>query len=222
MRRLDFSEIKQYVVDFVEGRVEARDFMLRFQNDPNLPAWFQKNAPEGKVSYMSVPDESTWGVYSNIAVPYDIYLQIGESVHKPESISAQFEVHCQVSKFVLEVFPNEGIQQSNKFRQRFHFLLDNCPSSVGGKEADFYVEKILNEIPEDLPKRIRAQLFRERIKKAFHIEGKRHPRWLQPPEWPFNNGKPMRFASQASKGEMRFYLFEDVETGEERVVIQSY
>ena len=216
------ADLKQYVIDFVEGRVEARDFMIRFRDDPALAEWLQSIVPEGKVSYIVVPDESTWSGYSNAPVPFDIFLAIGESVQHPDRLGKQLNVHGTISRLMLEAFPNDDIKESNKIEKRFDFLLKHCPRSVGGPEADPYIEKILNEIPEDLPTKTRIQMFRARIKEEFHLDGKRYPYWLQEAEWPMNNGKPMRYVSQASKGEMRFYLFEDVETGEERVVFQSY
>ena len=216
------ADLKQYVIDFVEGRVEARDFMLRFRDDSALAEWLQSIAPEEKVSYIVVPDESRWSGYGNALIPYDIHHEIDRYTEYPERIGKQLNAHHHISQLVLEAFPNDGIKKSNKIEKRFNFLIKNCPRSVGGPEADPYIEKILNEIPEDLPNKTRVQVFRARIKEEFHLDGKRYPYWLQEAEWPFNNGKPMRYASQASKGEMRFYLFEDVETGEERVVFQSY
>lgn len=213
------ADLKQYVIDFVEGRVEARDFMLRFRDDPALAEWLQSIVPEGKVAYMTDPDAMEWML---VEIPYDIHRQLDSDIAELEKIGKQYNVHCEISRLILEVFPDDGIKKSNKVEKRFDFLLKNCPRSVGGPEADAYIGKILNEIPEDLPNKTRVQMFRARIKEEFHLDGKRYPYWLQEAEWPFNNGKPMRYASQASKGEMRFYLFEDVETGEERVVFQSY
>ena len=213
------ADLKQYVIDFVEGRVEARDFMIRFRDDPALAEWLQSIVPEGKVAYMTDPDAMEWML---VEIPYDIHRQLDSDIVELEKIGEQYNVHCEISRLILEVFPDDGIKKSNKIEKRFDFLIKNCPRSVGGPEADPYIEKILNEIPEDLPNKTRVQMFRTRIKEEFHLDGKKYPYWLQEAEWPMNNGKPMRYVSQASKGEMRFYLFEDVETGEERVVFQSY
>lgn len=213
------ADLKQYVIDFVEGRVEARDFMIRFRDDPALAEWLQSIVPEGKVAYMTDPNAMEWML---VEIPYDIHFQIDKDIEKFDDLGNQYNVHCEISRLILEVFSDEGIEKSNKFKKRFNFLIKNCPNSVGGPEADAYIGKILNEIPEDLPTKTRIQMFRARIKEEFHLDGKRYPYWLQEAEWPMNNGKPMRYVSQASKGEMRFYLFEDVETGEERVVFQSY
>ena len=218
----DQSLLKQYVIDFVEGRVEARDLMLRFLNNPALPTWLQSIAPESMTSCIVVPDESRWGGLGNAWVPYDIYLEVGKSVQPPHRLGEQLNVHDAISRLPLAAFPDEEIKVSTKIEKKFLFLLDNCPRSVGGPESDPYIEKLLDEIPADLPNKTRAQMFRARIKEEFHLDGKHYPYWCQEAEWPMHNGKPMRYVSQLRRGEMRFYLFEDVETGEECVIFQSY
>ena len=66
------------------------------------------------------------------------------------------------------------------------------------------------------------------MKELFPVTGKRFPRWVQEAEWPIApSGKPMRFVEQKrGKGpeyDMTVYthfVFEDVDTGEIRVVDQ--
>lgn len=56
------------------------------------------------------------------------------------------------------------------------------------------------------------------------------PEWLQGPEWPFHNGKPMTFVGQIDvrrapvtvlSYDATFYVFWDTASGETRVVIQG-
>ena len=116
-------------------------------------------------------------------------------------------------------FPNEHIVPNHSIKDDFDLMISACPSCVGGDEADVYIENVLKEIPRDLSKKQRTQIFRDKIKKDFHLDTKR-PSWLQEPEWPLYNGKPMKFISQSKKGEFKFYKFQDIETGEECVVKQ--
>lgn len=65
-------------------------------------------------------------------------------------------------------------------------------------------------------------------KKEFHIEGMKYPRWIQGGEWPVSkSGKPVRFIEQKRKKGKEYstmlytqFFFEDVETGEIRVIDQ--
>lgn len=57
----------------------------------------------------------------------------------------------------------------------------------------------------------------------FYVEGQKYPRWIQESEWPLSKtGKPTKFLRQKSKGEISFYYFLDVDTGEEIEIMQAY
>ena len=63
---------------------------------------------------------------------------------------------------------------------------------------------------------------------AVPLWDKKYPRWVQEAEWPIvPSGKPMRFLEQKkAKGKayaetmLTHYVFEDVDTGEQRVIDQ--
>ena len=60
------------------------------------------------------------------------------------------------------------------------------------------------------------------------IEGRKYPYWVQSPDWPIGTGnKPMRFVKLIrAKGKLydqlmfTTYVFEDVDTGEQRTIDQ--
>ena len=82
-----------------------------------------------------------------------------------------------------------------------------------------YLEAVIfPSLPQELPASRRAALCRKKIKEAFHIEGRLYPRWVQEAEWPFRDGKPMRFVGQKTDCERVTYTVLDDGTGEvERV-----
>ena len=79
-----------------------------------------------------------------------------------------------------------------------------------------------------MPKAKRKKQIIELIKKEFHIEGTKYPRWVQGGEWPVTkNGKPLRFVEQKRKKGKDYenmlytiYVFEDVDTLEVRTIEQ--
>ena len=79
-----------------------------------------------------------------------------------------------------------------------------------------------------MPTSKRIKEVKSRIKAAFHVSGIIYPRWVQEAEWPVSpNGKPMKFVKQKRKKGKEYenmlytlFYFEDVDTGEERVVEQ--
>lgn len=214
------NHLKQFVIDFLEGRISPKDFMIRFQKDEQLVTWLQSIVPKEKQCYVAVTDDREWTGYRHVAIPYDIKRAIGKSLEKIWDLGEQLNVHSEIATLFAEAFPEEKIEKNKTIENQFVFLITTCPNYVGGKEASELISRILSNLPEELSKTKRAKLFRERIKDSFHLDGKHYPRWYQEPEWPFNNDKPMKFVSQASKSEIAFYLFVDVDTGDERVIKQ--
>lgn len=62
------------------------------------------------------------------------------------------------------------------------------------------------------------------VRKSFHIEGRKYPRWAQDSDWPFSeSGKPMKYIRQWNKSSEEIkLLFEDVDTGKRSIVIDIY
>ena len=108
--------------------------------------------------------------------------------------------------------------------------MDVCPEYIEGHEIDEagIIEAIIEQVPESLPKAKRKKQIKELIKKEFHIEGTKYPRWVQGGEWPVSkSGKPMRFVEQKRKKGKEYqdmlytiYVFEDLDTLEKRIIEQ--
>lgn len=131
---------------------------------------------------------------------------------------------------MTEFFPNDPIKKDESLNQRALFMMEVCPEYIEGYEIDEagIIEAIIAQVPESLPKGKRKKQIKDLIKKEFHIEGTKYPRWIQGGEWPVSkSGKPMRFIEQKRKKGKEYstmlytqFFFEDVETGEIRVIDQ--
>ena len=129
-----------------------------------------------------------------------------------------------------EIYPGECIERDENLEEKALFMMDVCPEYIEGHEIDEVgiIEAIIEQVPESLPKAKRKKQIKELIKKEFHIEGTKYPRWVQGGEWPLSkSGKPMRFVEQKRKKGKEYagmlytqFFFEDVETGEVRVIDQ--
>ena len=95
------------------------------------------------------------------------------------------------------------------------FLIKNKIGFIGGNEADTLINELLLKC-SNLSNRDKKAI----ILKAFHISNSKHPRWVQEPEWPFSNNHPMRFCFQKHFGDLYKYYFEDVDTGEIKIIEQ--
>lgn len=219
------TNIKQYVIGYIEGRVPSKEFLNTLWQDDSIFEWLQSIVPEGMIGYyesICLPDGTPGEQKTG---PYDAKHKI--TVYWNDfggSLGKELNIHYEISQLVKKAFPNENIKEDKTLDKKFDFLLDACPEYIGGPEVDEseILERIMNELPEGISKTQRIKIFKERVKAEFHIEGQKYPRWLQPAEWPFSNGKPMRFLCQKSefKGELRQYCFEDVDTKEQRVIEQ--
>lgn len=111
----------------------------------------------------------------------------------------------------------------NEDEENFIFL-----TSIQPDWLDINVEsliELLNSAPEDLEMQEKADWCKMRINEKFIYDDK-PPMWLQNPEWPIVNGKPLVFRYQTSEIEdfsitKIKYFFYNPETSEE-VTIEQY
>lgn len=107
-------------------------------------------------------------------------------------------------------------------------ITDRCkvfPSS--SQEMEEYFKTIIDEYG-DLEKKEMKEKIRDRVKNEF-IALRKRPSWVQNPEWPIHNGKPMIFIGQLTKGyntlgisfDMVFYVFYDPKDGCVKTIIQT-
>lgn len=152
-----------------------------------------------------------------------------ERCKKSSSIWVQVEMQSWLYHSMIELYPDETICKDESLYQKALFISDVCPEYIEGHEVEEagIIEKIVEQVPESLSKTERKKQIKGLIKKEFHLEGK-YPRWIQGGEWPVSKtGKPMRFVKQKRKKGIEYetmlytqFFFEDVETGEERVIEQ--
>lgn len=159
-------------------------------------------------------------------VKYTIKRMIDSCMHFQKkhrgTLGYYLNLHSAIARYYEAAYPQENVKKDNSLDEKFGLMLDICPDYIGGTEIEEagIIEKIIAEAPQDLPKSKRIKLLKEKVKQAFHIEARVRPYWIQEPEWPVNNGRPMKFVRTEKKhgGEVKLHHFVDVETGETRVV----
>lgn len=72
------------------------------------------------------------------------------------------------------------------------------------------------------PKSERNKKAKEEIRKLFHVEDKKRPKWIQGAAWPMGKKSPMKYVDKKRIGERVDYYFIDVDTNKERIVQQWY
>ena len=161
--------------------------------------------------------------------PYDVRRMV-EWNRTPDRLGYQLNLQGWLCRLMEQLVPEETFVRDNTLSEKHSFMLDACPEYIGGVEVEEagIIEAILDSVPETMPKNKRIKEVKSRIKEAFHVSGIIYPRWVQEAEWPVSpNGKPMKFVKQKRKKGKEYenmlytlFYFEDVDTGEERVVEQ--
>lgn len=162
-------------------------------------------------------------------VPYNV-----KNVYSQNKTNSKIWTYVNIQSWLYdlmtELYPEEDIKEDETLYEKASFMMDVCPEYIEGHEIDEagIIEAIIEQASETLPKSKRKKQIKELIKKEFHIEGTKYPRWVQGGEWPISkSGKPMRYLEQKRKKGKEYetmlytqFFFEDVETGEIRVIDQ--
>ena len=221
------EEIKKYVIDYVEGKIESKVFLESLHNDPQIMEWLQSIVPKDKLGYCDeivTREDGTWYQKTD---PYCVK-DVIDSIWDRRGISFlenEMETFSVISRLMKEVFPDEEMQVDSTLEDKFRFILIACPEYLYSAEIENagILESLMEEFPESMPKTKRIKAFRDKLKAMFYVEGQKYPRWIQESEWPLSKtGKPTKFLRQKSKGEVSFYYFLDVDTGEEIEIMQAY
>lgn len=222
------ENVKQFVFDYLEGRVSPETFMDKCWSDPTVFEWLQSIVPKDKKveTYTFTADYiPSFDKY----IPYIVKDEIEDIWNRRGSsyLGKQLNTFDEISRLILEAFPNLDIKLDTSVEEKFDFMLVACPDylySIDVGSSGIF-EKLFDELPKEMSKTKRIKEFRERIKAMFYVEGHKYPRWIQGSEWPLSkSGKPTKFIRQESilKGEGSKYYFLDVDTGEEIEIIQAY
>lgn len=227
----DILDIRQYVFDFVAGKIHPKNFLEELNQNPKIYDWMQSIVPAGLTCYeiRLIPDRFGEKVPVSIEIPYDIRVVIKQ--HLKESYDrwgTYLNVHFDVAELLQKAFPNEIIEVSDKIKKRFNFGLDTVPEYLEGKEVADIIDDVIDSIPQNLSKTARIKLCKAKLRECFHVEGNHFPRWIQGAEWPMGSDNlPMRFVGQKRKKGKAYetmlyteFLFEDVKTGEQRIIEQ--
>ena len=223
--------MKQFWIDFAEGRITVPEMLARTEAEPALLDWFNTIVPEGTVTGIvhEETDETGYTRYIPENVPFTVQIMLREELRKHRSNLAHYlNIHSRLSNLLEVAFPEDGIVIDQTLNKKFDFMLDACPEAVDGPEVEQVIEALLESLPADLPKAKRVKLFKEKVKELFPTAAGKWPRWVQSVEWPLGaNGKPMRFVEQKRRKGKEYanmlytqYFFEDVDTGEQRIIDQ--
>ena len=224
--------IKEFVFDFVAGRIQPADFLQKLKESAELCNWLQSIVPQGLTCYETKTVLDRFGVQElvSVEIPYNVKIVIKQSLKgiKYSKWGAYLNLHFAMSNLLQSAFPSENIEVSDQIRKRFVFGLDAVPEYMEGFEVSGFIDAVIDSLPQDLSDSKRKKLCRELLKEQFHIVGSKYPRWVQGGEWPLgSDGTPMKFLEQKRRRGKGYdtilyteYIFEDTKTGSKRIIAQ--
>ncbi len=231
------------VFDYLSGLISGQDFIVEARANPDIPNWLQQLIPDGADTidkpYIPYRIENGCEIYQRASSSHPFWTQVycgtclnilqdkilfHEYFAKTRDFctaGGRLDAYEFLFSFVRTRFPS--IERSNRFDKELGFYLDVCRDYFGGDEVEEYLDNLIYEVycgPGTLSKK-RAHA-KELIREAFHVVGNTFPRWIQAPEWPMGQNTPMLFLKRKRNGELVQFIFQDVDTGEIRVIEQMY
>lgn len=198
------TQIIQEFIDFAEGRMSFENFKNNYEKSSYYKDILEDRGPAEKFYCFA------GGTVNAHLRLFDWETRAGKSV-----------VHKDIVRY-LEYYGFK-INPTKKYEEAYLFLLDIQPSYVHIRDESF-LEKLIESAPKGVSQAKLKKWLKDKIKELFQYEDKK-PRWIQDPEWPIVNGKPLvfRYQSRQVKNDERVnYYFYDPETMEETVITQFY
>ena len=202
--KINKEELEQELLDFAEGRMDFDTFRNLFftkKYDSMLDIDITHKYP-----YFW--DKTVHDFISNFLVGKIVYF------YK--------DAICTAVALYLE-YNNIPVKKTTQYYDEIRFRHAIQPSYVYIEDTDF-LNSIIQQAPEGMKKGEKKKWLKEKIKSMFKYDVK-PPRWIQDPEWPIVNGKPLVFKSQTRltiNDERVFYTFYDPDTLEETVIMQFF
>ncbi|KAA0140876.1 hypothetical protein FYZ48_06280 [Gimesia chilikensis] len=199
------TQPEQIILDFVEGRIDSKDFEQHVYND-------------SRIEDLLKDDSLSWHDCYIKTNPFDFIICL--NYDDPGGV-----LNAQGA---MEMFlQRKGIQfqPSTEHSDLYELMLDAQPKWLCADSA--YLKSLLTDAGEMKPAELKKWL-REKLLELFKYY-KKPPRWIQNPAWPINENGPMYFLGQIKLADCELfhdeaaaYLFIDTTSGVTETVIQVF
>jgi len=188
----------QLLKGYVEGVVSTEEFQRIYFSDLKLQKYLNDNLPTSIRNY------------AGIRMSNGDINEVFKHFHWGTAFA-----NSSLQDYVGRWLRGNGIifNPTSVYKDKLEQLLEVMPDYIEGIQAEVLVEKIIQSIPVDLAKTKRNKLIKEKIKEVFHLNDGKRPYWVQGSDWPFSKtGKPLKYISRKTDGELTVFVFKDVDT----------
>ena len=197
------------LIDFTEGRLSAKDFETVLYSDSLL----EELLSDTKADYSEIYLKG----YDN---PYNFLIEL--NYHDPGD---RYSAHETIKKLLL--LRGIAVKPTKEYKKFYDILLSSQPSYLNINPV-FFEKYIWCKEYEKMKRKDQITEVRKKIKSIFRYY-KRAPKWIQNPEWPVKNDKPLYFLGQINIDDpgifhdnWTVYSFLDLNTGDITTVKQFY
>lgn len=209
------------LVRFLENKMSVQEFGSALKGDPALREEIRNIIP---AAARKDPLHPYWEKHSFDALrryDFDCLNLLQDICHFDGTLGDDLNVYGTLRNYYSAEHPD--LAYTDEYTDRFRLYLDAIGEYLEGPEVNHLISRLVQEAYDAAAtKTARRKLAREKLRSAFHIEGRKYPHWIQDAEWPCGVDSPMRFLSQQRQGERTVYRFQDVKTGDIREIEQYY
>lgn len=213
------------VFDFLSGELSPYEFKKIWYSNQNIRNWINNLIDlktESPIRWIDIRGSMYRMAMYKQQVSVEEYIRNGDAfLEKNKRSFSKFETmgwnHEVIASVVIIAYPDAVI--TNKYLEARHYYYKVCSEYFGGEEVQTFIDDTLSAFWHEKGK-VRITMAKKAIKDAFHLTNNKRPNWIQEPEWPMGKNSPMRFVSQSHNADLFKYVFEDVDTGEQRIVEQ--
>lgn len=189
----------QLLIDFVEDKISAKDFLDKFYNDDKLQSVLECET--------EIPPYTNCG---------NLCLYVFES--NASNFNSIYDLKHSIKQFLEK--QEASFKFVDKMDKNFDILLSSLPKWLD-IPSDYFISILDNET---LSKHEKKEQIKLQVKKDFHYL-KKPPMWLQGCEWKFVDGKPLFFIGELDvvpeKDRARIYVFFNKDDKTYHIINQS-
>ena len=203
----------QIIIDYVEGKIDVSEFRQLFRINDRLQKLLKKKIKPRYEAYRRYD----YNMYNYLMQSYEF------KKFNWDTVETRYTLHF-VLKMWLDCFHIPYDNSYTRYSDDYNYILRIQPSWLDITDDQGLFDKILAERPKELSSTKQTEWGKAVLRKMFRYD-KTYPRWVQDPEWPIVNGKPLVFSHQSKEknGDERvYYYFYDPETKKETVITQIY
>ena len=208
------------IEQMLTGEMEMKNFVKLLHTDTNL-----QNEIRALVPADAIHNESH-ALWKNIAYPtfrkhnFDLISVLSWICKFDGTMGDNLNIWSTLK--TVYKYSHPDLICTNKYEEAFNLYLDVIQDCYDGPEVEHIVEAIVQNALQYKTKKMRIETAKKDVRKAFHLEDRKRPYWIQGPEWPMGTLSPMKFVSRKRIGELVQYYFIDVNSGANRIVEQFY